>query len=520
MKLSIGLFVDDGSDVTATFSDNDTVNWGSLTLGKVKKEYNQIIIHSQKVFFSSGGILIKRNLKVLDLLTENGKILLEIYTQNQLTNYISKNYELIDNSSDFSVFQKKKPLSPLPLLTKSRRKISYKKVDYQFQTKDTLLPNQEKLSITLEEFIQEIGSDTFLNKLLKSHQSYISEKKEIYMRKILSLQAQIDLVEKEKKHIFNGVRTQDVFPDHYSNQTFIIRLKQIYRKLTEKEKELSLENIRSNLLDAIHNPNYGLASIIGRDDLKNSIVSQLYSFANNHKLFLHTFHNTVLSGPSGVGKTKTAQVIGYVYSNSNLLLTSEMKIVTRCDLVAQYVGQTAPRTKGILTSCLEGILFIDEAYQLYNSSENDFGHEAITEIVNFLDKYIGSIIVVMAGYQKDMKKLLLSNEGLIRRFPERYILSNYTPNELTDILISTIESHSNLELDQEVLNFLYTFICQYFSIFTHQAGDMLNLSSSIVKNIYSSYKKEWNSQNYIPILLEGINEYLSLKDIQIYIDKQ
>jgi hypothetical protein len=172
---------------------------------------------------------------------------------------------------------------------------------------------------------------------------------------------------------------------------------------------------------------------------------------------------------------------------------------------------------------LEGVLFIDEAYQLTpKDAGRDFGPEAMTEIVNFLDKYIGMSVVMVAGYKdRMMEEFFPSNEGLSRRFPYMLELSDYSNKELANILIRNINSRRDQKLDSKTCNYLYSLLCdlreEYEDVFNNQAGDMLNLGSAIVKAINSSFRKRWkegNLENNKDILLSGVREYASLKGIK------
>ena len=236
-------------------------------------------------------------------------------------------------------------------------------------------------------------------------------------------------------------------------------------------------------------------------------------------------------GSAGVGKTALAQVLGYVYSKAGILATDNVKIVTRMDLVAQYIGQTAPLTRSILLQTLEGILFIDEAYQLTACPESregnkDFGSEAVTELVNFLDKYVGMNIVMVAGYQGVMMRCFMTfNEGLPRRFPYMYVLSPYSDIELTDIVLGVLRKKlpSSINIDQETANFIYSLIVKIHldtpDAFKNQAGDMLNLAASLVKTINSAYEIKWMNgelAHNTPIILVGFDNFLSLKGLTLY----
>lgn len=244
-----------------------------------------------------------------------------------------------------------------------------------------------------------------------------------------------------------------------------------------------------------------------------------FQIDGNHRFVLGDFtvtHNTAL-----------AKVIGFVFSKSGILATDTVKIISpRADLVGQYVGHTAPRTRACLFECLESVLFIDEAYQLSSTgTEKDFGPESVTEIVNFLDKYIGMNIVIVAGYEdRMMKQFFPSNEGLSRRFPFRLLLQKYSTCELTDILSQFIERGTDMKIDENTGNWLFSAVSHLsdkFSedgVFANQAGDMLNLGASIIKSINSSYAVKWipgDLFHNIPILMDGLNDYLITKGLTV-----
>lgn len=217
--------------------------------------------------------------------------------------------------------------------------------------------------------------------------------------------------------------------------------------------------------------------------------------------------------------THIAKVISYVYNTVGILSTGDVKIVSRYDLVGSYVGQTSPKTQSLLFQTLEGVLFIDEAYQLApEKTDNDYGGEAITEIVNFTDKYMGMSIVIVAGYKDLMlQRFFKSNEGLLRRFPIVVTLDDYTPEELCDILLSMLHK-KRVFIPHSLKNYIYTLIHNTLlvhpQLFSNQGGDMLNLASFIEKSILSSYKVKWingDLENNRFIIKEGFSRFLEIK---------
>ncbi|KZT74563.1 P-loop containing nucleoside triphosphate hydrolase protein [Daedalea quercina L-15889] len=143
--------------------------------------------------------------------------------------------------------------------------------------------------------------------------------------------------------------------------------------------------------------------------------------------------NFVFKGPPGTGKTTTARKMGQVYYDMGFLSSTEVIERSASDLVGQYVGQTGPKTKQVFERALGKVLFIDEAYRL---SEGHFAKEAMDELVGILtqEAFIGKLIVIIAGYDKEMNALLAVNPGLASRFPEEIYFDNMAPHHCLEIL--------------------------------------------------------------------------------------
>lgn len=143
----------------------------------------------------------------------------------------------------------------------------------------------------------------------------------------------------------------------------------------------------------------------------------------------------VLRGNPGTGKTTIAKLIGKVYKEMGLLPHGTTYKVTRSDLVAGYVGQTAIKTQKCIDHAMGGVLFIDEAYSLKRSDSvgNDFGQEAIDTLLEQMSDRNGEFAVIAAGYPREMDIFLDSNPGFESRFDENFLLKDYTAEELLDI---------------------------------------------------------------------------------------
>jgi len=262
------------------------------------------------------------------------------------------------------------------------------------------------------------------------------------------------------------------------------------------------ENIEYNInMKALHKIKPDLIELnnmIGMKHLKESIVDQLIYylqnlhlpiFADSKSLNNGDFLHTVIYGSPGTGKTEVAKIIGRIYSNlgvikskktssssssssssaslsprtlssilsdkkktsssSSLSSTSssstrpKFKKVTRSDLIAGYLGQTALKTKDVIKDSLGGVLFIDEAYALGNTEKRDsFAKECIDTLCEALSDNKENLMVIIAGYEKDLKECFFNyNDGLDSRFTWRFKIDDYTSEDLRDIFIKKVNDY-------------------------------------------------------------------------------
>lgn len=252
-------------------------------------------------------------------------------------------------------------------------------------------------------------------------------------------------VEKEK------VSLKDEVKPVYKNKVNIITeinnisdlLKLIDTYPDDKETEY---NINMNTLHKIKAPLNDLNNMIGMKDLKENIVDQIIFYIQN----LHTlnsdikgndFMHTVIYGPPGTGKTEIAKIIGSIFSKMGILTKGTFKKVTRADLIAGYLGQTALKTRDVVKECLGGVLFIDEAYALGNEEKRDsFSKECIDTLCEALSDHKDNLMVIIAGYETDLNNCFFNyNQGLNSRFTWRFKTDEYTAEDLYNIFLKKVK---------------------------------------------------------------------------------
>jgi SpoVK/Ycf46/Vps4 family AAA+-type ATPase len=195
-------------------------------------------------------------------------------------------------------------------------------------------------------------------------------------------------------------------------------------------------------MQSIHNikePLTELNNMIGMNGLKDSIVDQIIYFVQNLHVNKNAvnpdFMHTCIYGPPGTGKTEIAKIMGKIFSSLGVLNKKYFKKVTRADLIAGYLGQTAMKTRDVIKDALGGVLFIDEAYALGNPEKRDsFAKECIDTLCEGLSDHKDKLMVIIAGYEEDLKKCFFAyNQGLNSRFPWRFKTDDYKAGELNKI---------------------------------------------------------------------------------------
>jgi len=179
-----------------------------------------------------------------------------------------------------------------------------------------------------------------------------------------------------------------------------------------------------------------ISALIGLNEVKE-IIKEVWAFLKIQKrrmeyglkaesLNLHM----IFKGNPGTGKTTIARILGRIFSSLEVLPRGHVVEVERADLVGEYIGHTALKTREKLNQALGGILFVDEAYSLGRGGNNDFGKEAIDVLVKSMEDYRDQFVLILAGYRTEMESFLKLNPGLRSRFSLHVNFPDFTVSEL------------------------------------------------------------------------------------------
>ncbi|SER58922.1 AAA family ATPase [Salipaludibacillus aurantiacus] len=178
-------------------------------------------------------------------------------------------------------------------------------------------------------------------------------------------------------------------------------------------------------------------------DMMKSFVHEMYAWLYLNKIREQRGLKTgkqalhmVFKGNPGTGKTTVARLIAKMLKDMNVLEKGHLLEVDRADLVGEYIGHTAQKTRELVNKAMGGILFVDEAYSLARGGEKDFGKEAIDTLVKIMEDKQHNFVLILAGYPDEMDRFLQLNPGLPSRFPMIVTFPNYSTTELIEMLKS------------------------------------------------------------------------------------
>jgi SpoVK/Ycf46/Vps4 family AAA+-type ATPase len=208
-----------------------------------------------------------------------------------------------------------------------------------------------------------------------------------------------------------------------------------------------VRHLRDDLVRALRS----LANFSSQAHVVAKAVDIVGAFIKDPRLFRTKLMNFMLVGGAGTGKTTLASVIGDVFAKAGIFVGNRLIEAGRAELVGQYEGQTVARTRNFLINNLDsGVIFIDEAYAItpwQNGKPEGYGSEATTALVEFMTRYIGLYCIIVAGYEMQMTRYFLpTNEGLSRRFPNKLVLRNRSPDDLVLVFKRALLKSQGLEV--------------------------------------------------------------------------
>ncbi|WP_256757458.1 AAA family ATPase [Cohnella sp. WQ 127256] len=182
-----------------------------------------------------------------------------------------------------------------------------------------------------------------------------------------------------------------------------------------------------------------LDRMTGLDDIKELVYEiyallQIMQYRSEASLQAqaHVYH-MIFKGNPGTGKTTVARLLAKLFQSMGLLAKGHLVEVERADLVGEYIGHTAQKTRELVKKSLGGVLFVDEAYSLARGGEKDFGKEAIDTLVKAMEDYKNQFVLILAGYTLEIDNFLMTNPGLPSRFPIQMEFPDYTVDQLVQI---------------------------------------------------------------------------------------
>lgn len=276
--------------------------------------------------------------------------------------------------------------------------------------------------------------------------------------------------------------------DNVVSKTEEVLLKDLYQithnPIPEKKNEALhiSKGDKNESLDEVLNE---LNSLIGLNEVKAEIKT-LINFIKVQKAREQSglkssslSYHIVFTGNPGTGKTTVARIVAKIYKHLGILTEGQLVETDRSGLVAEYVGQTAVKVNKTVNSALNGILFIDEAYSLVGESKDDFGKEAVATLIKRMEDDRDKLVLVLAGYTKEMTDFIDTNPGFKSRFNRYISFPDYTPSELFEIF----ESRCN-KLDYHL---------------TEEAKEKLK---SVFENSYSTRDKSFGNGRFVRNIFE------------------
>ena len=379
--------------------------------------------------------------KVVDILFEASKYFSYIDKYNKF------NFSFYDISKDvnfssfgFIVFEKLKGFNLLDI--NDQEKLMVKLVDYlKNNTKsiNVICGNNEEISNLF------LSREYLKNNYFNFNIEGINPDKQDIYNYILE---HVEINDDVKVELIDYIaKTYDSEKDYILYQNDLVKFISFNKKVPLLEENKSIDEIFKDLnelvgLSKVKKVLYDLVDVI---ELKKKTKDEL----NIKNLNLHM----VFLGNPGTGKTTIARIVAGILYNLSYIKENKLVEVSSKDLVAEYVGQTAPKTNAVIEKALNGVLFIDEAYSLAVKNDNSYNAEAIATLIQAMENYRDKLVVIFAGYTKEMQDFLDSNSGIVSRIGYTLEFDDYSTSELKDIFLG-MAIKAGFEVEEEAIKYL------------------------------------------------------------------
>ena len=500
----------------ANTRSNAIINEGILELTNVKMKLNGPVRKFLPLLYSDGSKLILNNCELLKVNT----------TQNTTTkatnckfyNYYGDNIHIEpnDNSNEFSnLYGRSKFIN----CTLSHMDIDNAQIENCKIGPYTHISNSNLKNIKIYQ------KDEELNVKIKKESSYglldnqSDEKYCLYLTDDITLQHyNIEIQDQEFIPIFGNHVNLEINKTktntEYENELYNSTLKATdtndtnYWHLSKSKLSAVRSKINSNIKEETGLDK--LNKLIGLQSVKrkiNEIMNNIQVQSQNKNDDFEFSYHMIFSGEPGTGKTTVAKYVTEALYEVGAIPENKFTVATVDSLVAGYVGQTAQKTREVLEKALGGVLFIDEAYMLnVKQGQNTFNDEAIGVLIEFMENRRKDLIVILAGYKKEMTEFLASNTGLDSRI-ERVEFEDYTPQEMVQIFELMRKSNNIEYIDEDKikqnLEKYFTLVTQLNLQIPDVNGRITNGGNGrLVRNIFQKIITERNSR----IINENIND--------------
>ena len=487
---------------------NAIINEGILELTNVKMKLNGPVRKFLPLLYSDGSKLILNNCELLKVNT----------TQNTTTkatnckfyNYYGDNIHIEpnDNSNEFSnLYGRSKFIN----CTLSHMDIDNAQIENCKIGPYTHISNSNLKNIKIYQ------KDEELNVKIKKESSYglldnqSDEKYCLYLTDDITLQHyNIEIQDQEFIPIFGNHVNLEINKTktntEYENELYNSTLKATdtndtnYWHLSKSKLSAVRSKINSNIKEETGLDK--LNKLIGLQSVKrkiNEIMNNIQVQSQNKNDDFEFSYHMIFSGEPGTGKTTVAKYVTEALYEVGAIPENKFTVATVDSLVAGYVGQTAQKTREVLEKALGGVLFIDEAYMLnVKQGQNTFNDEAIGVLIEFMENRRKDLIVILAGYKKEMTEFLASNTGLDSRI-ERVEFEDYTPQEMVQIFELMRKSNNIEYIDEDKikqnLEKYFTLVTQLNLQIPDVNGRITNGGNGrLVRNIFQKIITERNSR--------------------------